>query len=89
MRKRSANYLVVLLAGLLAIGFLSGLGGLLMVCHSSALIPANFHLNGNCHASDTPAEVAASFALLGLLLGAPLLITGIIAEMVRTKWGSR
>ncbi len=78
MNWRIVRYLLTILAGLPAIAVLGGVGGLLMACHSSALIPANFYGAGNCHASDAPAEVFASFAFLGLILGGPILIASIV-----------
>jgi hypothetical protein len=54
-----------------------------MACHSSALIPANFHEYGNCHATDTPAEVFGSFAMLGLILVGPIAAVVTIVRLAK------
>ena len=53
---------------------LCGIGGLLMACYPSALVPTNYNEYGHCYATDTPKEVFGSFAVIGLVLFGPLIV---------------
>ena len=70
------RYAVVILGIAVTCGVL-GVLGVLTVCSASSLIPANFYRDGQCAASDKPAEVFGSVFILGLILG--ILAAGIFA----------
>ena len=89
MSYRTARYSLIGLGAIAIFSLLSGVGGLLLACHSSALIPANFHDYGNCHATDTPAEVFGSFAMIGLILAGPIAAIVTIVRLTRTERGTR
>lgn len=89
MSYRTAKYSLIGLGAVGIFTLLSGVAGLLMACRSSALIPANFHQYGNCYATDTPAEVFGSFAMIGLILAGPIAAIVTILRLTRTERGTK
>jgi hypothetical protein len=61
------RFAVKLIVSAVIIGVIFGMLGTLLVCRPDSLFPENFQMNGQCQATDTPREVFASFAILGLL----------------------
>jgi len=86
---RTARYCLIGLGVVGLLSLLSGVGGLLMACRFSALIPANFHEYGNCYATDTPSEVFGSFAIIGLILVSPIAAVVTIVRLAKTDGGAR
>lgn len=89
MSYRTIRYCLIGLGTIAIFSLLSGVGGLLLACHSSALIPANFNEYGNCFATDTPEEVFGSFAMIGLILVSPIAAIVTIVRLTRTERGTR
>lgn len=69
-----------------AIPFLVGFGGLLSVCHISALDSRNFFANGQCHASDTPSDVFTSFLMLGVVIAAMVTVGALVVSFVKRRY---
>lgn len=69
-----------------AIPFLVGAGGLLSVCHMSALDPQSFLADGQCHASDKPSEVFTSFLMLGAVMSALLTAVALVTSFVNRRY---
>ena len=89
MSYRTAKYCAFGLGAAVLLSLLSGVGGLLMACHSSALLPANFHEYGNCYATDTPSEVFGSFAMIGLILVSPIAAVVTIVRLAKKDEAAR
>lgn len=69
-----------------AFALLSAAAGVLVFCSASTLIPPAFWSDGQCGASDKPAEVFGIYLHLGALVGLVIYTASAVVRFAVRRW---